>query len=83
MRLAAKGFSSGQISGMETSGGIFPKSCRTTVTTAETGFHSAIVRMSGGMPSVGTKAVETNASGSRNSSETLESTSGDRTLSPT
>ena len=62
---------------------MFPNSSRAAWVTAETGFHSANVRSTGGKLSSGTKVLATNVSGKITMKLALLTTSGVRTSSPT
>src|SRR3954453_21205909 len=64
-------------------GEVLPNNSRAAWTTAETGFHSANVRSTGGSPSSGTNVLATDVSGKITMQLALLTTSGVRTVSPT
>src|SRR5690242_2409988 len=78
---ASTGFSSGHV-GWEIGAVGLPKSTRTAATIVLTGFHAASHCSTGGIESIGTKALLMNVSGNTTMKPTPMTASGERTVRP-
>lgn len=62
---------------------MLPNSSRAACVTADTGFHSAMVRSGPGRPSAGTKVLAMKVIGKMTTKDALLTTSGAGAISPT